>query len=56
MKFKRSKTLLLLTDFQHREEMADQFALVPTKGGPPQVNICPPSPQNNEDIKTGNFS
>ncbi|XP_025112114.1 voltage-dependent calcium channel type A subunit alpha-1-like isoform X8 [Pomacea canaliculata] len=40
----------------HREEMADQFALVPTKGGPPQVNICPPSPQNNEDIKTGNFS
>ncbi|XP_067662127.1 voltage-dependent calcium channel type A subunit alpha-1-like isoform X5 [Haliotis asinina] len=23
---------------------------------PPQVNICPPSPQNNEDGKTGNFS
>ncbi|KAK6195079.1 hypothetical protein SNE40_000584 [Patella caerulea] len=22
----------------------------------PQVNICPPSPQNNEDIKTGNFN
>ena len=22
---------------------------------PPMVNICPPSPQNNEDPKTGNF-
>nr|BAA13136.2 voltage-dependent calcium channel [Heterololigo bleekeri] len=28
----------------------DQFGLTP-----PQVNICPPSPQNNEDLKTGNF-
>nr|KAG5712091.1 hypothetical protein BaRGS_020817 [Batillaria attramentaria] len=39
------------------KELADQFALAaPGKGGPPQVNICPPSPQNNEDIKTGNFN
>ncbi|XP_036367714.1 voltage-dependent calcium channel type A subunit alpha-1 isoform X2 [Octopus sinensis] len=28
----------------------DQYGLTP-----PQVNICPPSPQNNEDLKTGNF-
>ncbi|KAL8602086.1 hypothetical protein ACOMHN_007356 [Nucella lapillus] len=38
------------------KEMADQFTLgAPVKGGPPQVNICPPSPQNNEDMKTRNF-
>jgi hypothetical protein len=40
------------------KELAEQqFQLAaPGKGGPPQVNICPPSPQNNEDIKTGNFN
>ena len=25
-------------------------------GNPPKVNICPPSPQNNDPDKTGNFS
>lgn len=29
------------------KELADQFGV-----DPPQVNICPPSPQNNEDLKT----
>lgn len=24
-------------------------------GGMPGINICPPSPQNNEPDKTGNF-
>lgn len=24
-------------------------------GGPPGINICPPSPQNNDPDKTGNF-
>ncbi|XP_076455033.1 voltage-dependent calcium channel type A subunit alpha-1-like [Babylonia areolata] len=39
------------------KELGEQLALGPPgKGGPPQVNICPPSPQNNEDIKTGNFN
>ncbi|XP_070176329.1 voltage-dependent calcium channel type A subunit alpha-1-like [Littorina saxatilis] len=35
------------------KQMADELALA---GKPPQVNICPPSPQNNEDLKTGNFN
>ncbi|KAL8580522.1 hypothetical protein ACOMHN_054677 [Nucella lapillus] len=39
------------------KDLGDPLALgTPGKGGPPQVNICPPSPQNNEDIKTGNFN
>ncbi|XP_074655928.1 voltage-dependent calcium channel type A subunit alpha-1-like [Tubulanus polymorphus] len=38
-------------------EVENQFG-IPASGGidPPQVNICPPSPQNNEDPKTGNFA
>ena len=32
------------------------FQLMPGSIEPPMVNICPPSPQNNVDPKTGNFS
>uniref|UniRef100_A0A2C9JM80 Voltage-dependent calcium channel alpha-1 subunit IQ domain-containing protein n=2 Tax=Biomphalaria glabrata TaxID=6526 RepID=A0A2C9JM80_BIOGL len=35
------------------KEMAEQFA---AQGRPPLVNICPPSPQNNEENKTANFN
>ncbi|CAG5127136.1 unnamed protein product, partial [Candidula unifasciata] len=36
------------------KEMAEQFAAA--QGMPPMVNICPPSPQNNEENKTANFN
>ncbi|RUS88185.1 hypothetical protein EGW08_004082 [Elysia chlorotica] len=35
-------------------EMAEQFSANPSR--PPMVNICPPSPQNNEENKTANFN
>lgn len=31
------------------------IGMFPSGTVPPMVNICPPSPQNNEDPKTGNF-
>ncbi|XP_035829518.1 voltage-dependent calcium channel type A subunit alpha-1, partial [Aplysia californica] len=36
------------------KEMAEQFSS--SQGRPPLVNICPPSPQNNEENKTANFN
>lgn len=48
--------LLLL---QRRDEigkaMENHFGPQPG-GGPPPINICPPSPQNNDETKIGNFS
>ena len=43
---------------QRKREEAEREALAAAPGSiePPQVNICPPSPQNNEDPKTGNFA
>ncbi|CAH1786625.1 unnamed protein product [Owenia fusiformis] len=40
------------------KEVGDAFGIGhgPPGIGPPMVNICPPSPQNNEDRKTGNFN
>ncbi|CAG5136627.1 unnamed protein product, partial [Candidula unifasciata] len=35
------------------KEISEQFAV---QGRPPLVNICPPSPQNNEENKTANFN
>ena len=40
-----------------QKEQDDLLAGNGNGGGPPQVNICPPSPQNNDpDNKTGNFA
>lgn len=46
---------------QRRDEigkaMENHFGPQPGGGGhPPLVNICPPSPQNNDETKIGNFS
>uniref|UniRef100_A0A2C9MAT1 EF-hand domain-containing protein n=2 Tax=Biomphalaria glabrata TaxID=6526 RepID=A0A2C9MAT1_BIOGL len=38
---------------QRRKEMAEQYN---AQGMPPLVNICPPSPQNNDENKTANFN
>ncbi|XP_069119459.1 voltage-dependent calcium channel type A subunit alpha-1-like isoform X4 [Argopecten irradians] len=37
------------------EEQNREVLALTDSGLPPQVNICPPSPANNEDPKTGNF-
>ncbi|XP_064650227.1 voltage-dependent calcium channel type A subunit alpha-1-like isoform X7 [Lineus longissimus] len=37
---------------EHAAEIGSEFTGI----DPPMVNICPPSPQNNEDPKTGNFN
>uniref|UniRef100_A0A0L8G525 Voltage-dependent calcium channel alpha-1 subunit IQ domain-containing protein n=1 Tax=Octopus bimaculoides TaxID=37653 RepID=A0A0L8G525_OCTBM len=44
------KEKLARMDEIEKDLCPDQYGLTP-----PQVNICPPSPQNNEDLKTGNF-
>ncbi|XP_041370317.1 voltage-dependent calcium channel type A subunit alpha-1-like isoform X4 [Gigantopelta aegis] len=39
-----------------KDSAALDYSLNAPSSGPPLVNICPPSPQNNEDCKTGNFN
>jgi len=51
--------LALSLTLQRRQEELEregQFSALPGSIEPPFVNICPPSPQNNKDPKTGNFN
>jgi len=41
---------------QEELEREGQFTALPGSIEPPFVNICPPSPQNNKDPKTGSFN
>ena len=36
-------------------DASENLAIDPFQHGNPMVNICPPSPQNNQDPKTANF-
>ncbi len=48
----------MFLEFQTKNgQIQDPLSVFPSVGiMAPQVNICPPSPQNNVDPKTGNFN
>ena len=54
-----NEKIYLFIWLQRRQEQAEMEAALAAAPGsiePPQVNICPPSPANNEDPKTANFA
>jgi len=51
-----NKQLVVVQRRQEELEREGQFAALPGSIEPPFVNICPPSPQNNRDPKTGSFN